>query len=127
MEHDKESTIRNNSRYQKEDMQTSIIDELINIEIDVIPAPGYDEDTGLQAINNWLAWDDRSPMDLENKPKLFISDRCEQTIYAFIEYTGLLGKDEPTKDPIDCVRYAATAEITHIDEQNSHHLRKNRY
>ena len=112
------------SRYQKEDMQTSIIDELVNVGIDTIPAPGFDEDTGLQSINDWLAWDDTKPMDLGNKPQFFISDRCEQTIYSFTEYTGMLGKDEPTKDPIDCVRYAAVSDIIYVDEKNTHFLRE---
>jgi len=103
------------AKYQKEDMQTSIIDELIYRDINVIPAPGYDEDQGIQAINKLLAWDDRQDMDLGNKPRLFFSDRVEQTIYAMTEYTGELGKDEPTKDPIDCVRYAAIADIMYID------------
>jgi len=115
------------ARYQKEDMQTSIMDELINVGIDVIPAPGYDEDTGLQAINTLLAWDDTRPMDMGNKPKLFFSDRCQQTIYAMTEYTGLLGKDEPTKDPVDCVRYAATAGIVYINETEAHHIRTSRH
>jgi len=114
------------ARYQKEDMQTSIIDELVNIGIDVVPAPGYDEDTGLQAINDWLSWDDTKEMNLGNKPTFYISENCEQTIYAMTEYTGLLGKDEPTKDPVDCVRYAAIADIMFINETESHLLRTER-
>lgn len=115
------------TRFQKEECQTTYIDELTNIGIDTLPAPGYDEDTGLQAINNWLSWDDTKPLDLGNKPKLFISDQCENTIYAFTEYTGMLGKDEPTKDPIDCVRYAAVSEIIYIDHSQTHYIRDVRH
>ena len=110
------------AKYQAEEMQTDIINELENLEMSVIPAPGYDEDTGIQAINTWLAWDDHKPMEMGNKPMLYVSDRCEQTIYAFTEYTGELGRDEPTKDPIDCVRYAATADIMYIDDSHSHRI-----
>jgi len=110
------------AKYQGEDIQTSIIDELAKKGIDVIPAPGYDEDQGLQAINKLLAWDDRQPMGLGNKPLLFISDRLENTIYAMTEYTGELGKDEPTKDPVDCVRYLAIADIMYIEDEGSHHF-----
>ena len=114
------------AKYQAEDMQTSIMDELINKGIDVIAAPGYDEDQGLQAINKLLAWDDNKPMEMGNKPRLFISDRCEQLIYAMTEYTGELGKDEPTKDPIDCLRYLAIADIMYINDGTSHVIRTER-
>jgi len=114
------------TRFQKEDMQTTYIDELINIGIDTVPAPGYDEDTGLQSINKLLAWDDTKPMDLGNKPQLFFSDRCAQTIYSMTEYTGMLGKDEPTKDTVDCIRYAAVSDIMYVNEGESHFLRTTR-
>jgi len=114
------------AKYQAEDMQTSIMDELINKGIDVIAAPGYDEDQGLQAINKLLAWDDNKPMEMGNKPRLFISDRCEQLIYAMTEYTGELGKDEPTKDPVDCLRYLAIADIMYINDGTSHVIRTER-
>lgn len=115
------------SRFQNEDAQTSIIDELAKIGIDTIPAPGFDEDTGLQAVNDWLAWDDRKPMCFGNKPKLYVSDQCQQTIYALTEYTGMLGKDEVTKDPIDNLRYGAVSEIMFISDQDSHFIRTTRH
>lgn len=114
------------SRFQNEETQTSIIDELSKIGIDTIPAPGYDEDAGLQSINDWLAYDERADIHIGNKPKLYISDRCHNTIYAFGEYTGQYGKDEVTKDPIDCVRYGAVSDIIYVAESDSHFLRTSR-
>lgn len=115
------------TRYQSEQCQTCCIDELINVGLDVIPASGLDEDQGIQAINKYLAWDNTKPMHIGNKPRLFISDRCEQLIYAMTEYTGMLGKDEPTKDPIDCLRYLLIGNIMFIDDAESHFLRKSRH
>lgn len=114
------------TRYQNDECQTCSIDELINIGVDVIPASGLDEDQGIQAINKYLAWDDSKEMHIGNKPRLFISDRCGQLIYAMTEYTGMLGKDEPTKDPIDCLRYLLIGNIMHIDENQSHFIRDSR-
>jgi len=110
--------------YQAQDMATSIMDDLMTEGIATVPAPGYDIEQGLQAINDWLAWNENSPMDSLNHPQLMISDRCEQLIYAMTEYTGLGGKDEPTKDPIDCLRYAAISDISYIDEENANFYAK---
>jgi hypothetical protein len=50
-----------------------------------------------------------------NSPKLFISDRCQNLIFAMKEYTASQGKDEPTKDPVDCLRYLAITEVEYVD------------
>jgi len=110
------------TKFQKEEMTTDMINELSLLGIDTVPAPGWDEETGIQAINKWLAWDDRKEMQLGNKPRLFISDRCENLIYAMTEYTGLLGKDEPCKDPIDVLRYAAVCDILYVNEKESNYF-----
>ena len=81
-----------------------------------IPAPGVDIDSGLQLINNLLSYDDTKPIDSLNAPKLFISDRCTNLIYAMQEYTAKGGKDEATKDPIDCLRYLCVSKCEYFDE-----------
>ncbi len=115
------------AQYQKEEMATSIIDELLAENIQCIPAPGYDIEEGLQSINDWLSWNDKELMTLGNRPKVYISEQCENLIYSMTEYTDMGGKNEPTKDPIDCMRYLATAEIGHIDEGNANKLITKRY
>ena len=40
-------------------------------------------------------------MDASNSPKLFVSKRCENFIACMKEYTGTMGKDEPSKVKID--------------------------
>ena len=81
-----------------------------------IPAPGVHIDDGLQLINGLLSYDENKPIDSLNAPKLFISDRCENFIYAMQEYTAKGGKDEATKDPIDCLRYMVVAKCEFYDE-----------
>tara|TARA_R110000868_G_scaffold58435_1_gene180574 strand:- start:6485 stop:8119 length:1635 start_codon:yes stop_codon:yes gene_type:complete len=87
----------------------TIISDLDDAGMTVLPAPGVDIDNGLQLINNQLAFDDTKPRSSLNSPHLFISDRCTNLIYAMKEYTALGGKNEATKDPIDVLRYIAVS------------------
>jgi len=84
---------------------TTIISELDDADMTVIPAPGVEIENGLQLINNLLSYDDSRPISALNGPRLYISDRCQNLIYAMNEYTAKGGKEEATKDPIDCLRY----------------------
>lgn len=113
-----------NTGRQSADMQTTMVDELIALGCDVIPAPGYEEEVGIQSINDLLSWDDKLPMTDKNKPRLYISDRCEQTIYCMLEYTGEYGHKEATKDPIDCVRYLALSDPVYFDLKKSNVSRR---
>jgi len=116
---------------QNKEGVTSILDDLQENGMEVIPANISDNmasiENGLQKINSWLAYDNDRPVDSMNHPKLYISDRCEQLIYAMEEYTGTLGKDEPTKDPIDCLRYFAISDIQHISKEDYWGTVRNRY
>lgn len=85
---------------------TELEDALRKFEIQpdaVIPAPGLKIDHGLSLINDRLHYDQSKPIDILNSPRFFISDRCQNTIEAFKNYSGS-GPDEVWKDPIDVVR-----------------------
>jgi hypothetical protein len=45
---------------------------------------------------------------------LYISDRCQNLIFALKEYTKQ-SRTEPTKDPIDVLRYLAVSNIAYIE------------
>ena len=82
-----------------------------------VPAPacraGADStDTGL--INNLLDYDPEQPVNTLNCPKLYVSDRCQNVIYALRTWTGLDGEKGATKDPIDCLKYAAKQGLLYI-------------
>ena len=72
--------------YQKSEGSSNIIDDLSDEDIIVQPAEALDIETGLQAINNLLAWDREKPMDLDNKPKLMFSDECQNLISCLQAY-----------------------------------------
>jgi hypothetical protein len=80
-----------------------------------IPAPGLDIEDGLQALQTKMAYSKKAPVDSINRPHLYISDRCQNIISAFQEYTADGGQDEAWKDPIDCMRYAAVSGIRFLD------------
>jgi phage terminase large subunit-like protein len=101
---------------------TTIMDELMEQGMDFIAAPGLNIDHGLQLINNHLSYDDKQPVSINNKPKLYISDRCVNLIDALKTYVGV-DREEACKDPIDCLRYALEADIQYIqlDSQVEHY------
>jgi hypothetical protein len=101
---------------QSQDGATTIISELDDAGLTFIPAPaaaseankGEIED-GIQLINNLLAYKTDKPIDALNRPRLYVSDRCQNLIYALQEYTGKLGATEATKDCVDGLRYLCKA------------------
>ena len=85
-------------------------------DIIVQPAEALDIETGLQAINNLLAWDRSREMGLDNHPKLMISDECQNLVACMQEYqTGDL--KNPAKDMVDCVRYFAVGNFEYFDQE----------
>lgn len=107
---------------QSEDGATTLLGDLDKFGMTFIPAPGGggvgtgEIEDGLQLINDLLAWDEAKKRDSVNTPHLFISDRCHNMIFAMQEYTAKGGKDEATKDPIDCLRYLRKASCMFLEE-----------
>jgi len=54
----------------------------------------------------------------ENRPRLYVSDRCENTITAMLEYMGV-SREEAYKDPVDCVRYLCVSDPIYIGSNYS--------
>lgn len=100
---------------QSEDGATTIISDLDDQDMTVIPAPGVEIENGLQLINNLLSWDEDKPLDSSNSPRLYISDRCRNLIHSMSEYTAKGGAQEASKDPVDCLRYIEVSNPEFID------------
>ena len=80
------------------------------------PAPGLRIDTGIQAVNDLLDWNKDEPLvPLVNEPHLYVARGCEQVIWTLENYTALGGEDGGCKDFADLLRYAATAELRHVE------------
>jgi len=100
---------------QSQDGATTIISDLDDAGMTFIPAPGVEIENGLQLINNLLAWDESKPRDSLNSPRLFISERCQNVIYALSEYTNF-NRSEACKDPIDCLRYLCVSNCDFLEK-----------
>jgi hypothetical protein len=48
---------------------------------------------------------------IEFAPRLYVTENCRQVIWALENYTGKSGETGASKDPIDCLRYMASAEL----------------
>lgn len=76
---------------------------------------GRSEDDGLQQINELLAYDATQPMvALLNEPRLLVSKKCQNVIWAMTHYTARDGAKAACKDPIDCLRYMALKNCIHV-------------
>ena len=93
--------------------ESNIITTMANLGFVMRPAPGVEIESGIAKINDALSWNDTEPMTDENKPKLYISDRCENTITSMLEYSGQ-SRAEHFKDHPDCIRYLMVSGADHI-------------
>lgn len=73
-----------------------------------VPAPGVREEEGLSEINSLLNYNYESEIiPIVNEPRLYVSERCQQVIWALAHYTGRGGSKGACKDWIDLLRYMA--------------------
>jgi hypothetical protein len=72
---------------------------------------------GVAIINDMLAYDSERPLGADNNPRLFISERCKNLIYALKTWTGADGKKGATKDWIDLLRYIALSDVGYEDPE----------
>ncbi|HVU38063.1 MAG TPA: hypothetical protein VHC95_06990 [Opitutales bacterium] len=104
---------------------TNLLMELLKLKVRAIPGPAMNIDPGVQLINDRLGYTDKwlmaAPKDrlVNEGPKLFISRDCENLIFALKTWTRVGGADEPTKDPIDALRYACQHQIFYAEEPDA--------
>lgn len=72
---------------------------------------------GVAIINDMLAYNDEKPLGADNNPRLFISERCKNLIFALKTWTGADSKKGATKDWIDILRYIALSDVGYEDPE----------
>jgi len=77
-------------------------------------AAGISVANGLTIINDWLNYDQTSPVDVMNEPSLYVSRNCGYLIYSLQEWTNRDGERGASKDPVDTLRYLAVMEPIHV-------------
>lgn len=103
------------AKYTQGTRQSDIRQELDERGVICAPAPGLHEADGLQKLRDLMAYNPQKPIDGLNRPKFYISNRCENTINAIMNYDPSKNECEALSDPIDCLRYLATDNIYYQD------------
>ena len=67
----------------------------------------------IDKINAALDYDVTRPVDALNQPRLYVCNRCRNTIFALQEWTGRDGKHGASKDPVDVLRYFVLSDPIH--------------
>ena len=55
------------------------------------------------------------PLSELNQPKLYISEKCRNTIYCLKEWTGADGAKSSSKDFCDLVRYLCISGVNNVE------------
>jgi hypothetical protein len=103
--------------------QTTLIEQCGEMGLEFKAASGKEIVEGVTLVNDMLDYDKELPLGQWsphlgrlNAPKLYVSSRCPNLIYAMREWTGKDGNKGACKDWIDLLRYAALAELDYIGE-----------
>ena len=88
-------------------------------------ASGKSIKEGIDLINDRLYYEEGTPigefsakMGRVNVPRLMVSERCPNVIFALKEYTGRDGGEGACKDFIDLLRYGLLADMNYVGEES---------
>ncbi len=71
----------------------------------------------LEKVNDELSYDDSKPLSLDNEPRLYISETCQNLIRAMLNWSPDQGTDSPWKDPVDTLRYLFDEPLYFVDPE----------
>lgn len=106
-----------NTPSQKADHSTTIIEEFMDLGVVFQPAPLDPINEGISLINSLLDYTESDQPEENSPPHLYISSECLNTIFALKIWTGKDGPHGASKDPIDCLRYAAVGKLVDFNAQ----------
>lgn len=87
------------------DRPVTLIEKFLEWNLNFMPTPGDDIDEGVGDIIDALNYDQAKEVDYFNRPKLYISEACQNLIFALRVWTGNDGDKGACKEPIDCLRW----------------------
>jgi hypothetical protein len=90
---------------------TTLLEELAMLGEPFSPAPKEHIDEGVSLINNLLDFERGEDDKILEAPKLYLSEACGNTVFALKLWTGRDHRMGACKDPIDCLRFMATARL----------------
>jgi hypothetical protein len=96
------------------DRPVTMYQDLLDIGMDFMLAPGAQINDGVEKINTALDYDEDEDLSFLNEPTLYVSDECPNTLYALENWMNVDGQHGACKDPIDNLRYYFTAETGYV-------------
>ena len=94
--------------------------EIVGPVMDLQPAKGLNIREGLTQLNEMLYYDKKKDLDaVSNCPELYVSEECQQIIWALSNYTATGGENAGCKDMMDLLRYLATSDLQYYDPAQS--------
>ena len=97
--------------------QTDIFSEMDALGFHMSPCYRGEVEPGIAKINDLFAWDDTQPLSHNNRPKLYVSDECPNSITAYQEFSNC-GPQEHFKDWIDLDRYVLESGAMYVSEDD---------
>jgi len=94
---------------------TTLIEEMSDLGLNFMAAPGDGIDEGIAMVNSALSYNPEKPIDARNQPRLYISEKCKNTIYALQTYTGADGKKGAAKDPVDAIKFVVLSGACNVE------------
>jgi phage terminase large subunit-like protein len=94
---------------------TTLIEEMGDLGLNFMAAPGDGIDEGIAMVNSALSYNPEKPIDARNQPRLYISEKCKNTIYALQTYTGADGKKGAAKDPVDALKFVVLSGACNVE------------
>ena len=104
---------------------TTLIEQFEREGMRFLAASGKSIKEGIDLINDRLYYEEGTPigefsakMGRVNVPRLMVSERCPNVIFALKEYTGRDGNEGACKDFIDLLRYGLLADMNYVGEDS---------
>lgn len=109
---------------QSREGSTTLLEQMSELGMDFVPASGgaYADDSKvhwIQLLNDMLDWDRSQPIDALNTPRLFVSSRCKNLIYALQNWTGVDGLEGACKDFVDLPKYLVLSDADDWSERRA--------
>lgn len=99
-------------------------------DMDFIPSDGKTEEVGITAVDEWFTYNPNYSIDVANRPRCFIHQRCGNLIDSIMNYRSAGKSDEPLKDFIDLIRYLRMANgglgPDHVTDREMNTTRRNK-
>jgi hypothetical protein len=90
----------------EKDRSSTLYEMFKDYGLEMCLAPGIDIAERVAMVNSLLDYDENDKGEIVNPPRLYISERCRNLIFAMEYWTGADGQKGATKDPVDCLGYS---------------------